>query len=1587
MTYPFAVPEVLLLLLVSSGPAASAAPPSAPRASSAPAAFPAKAETEKTDRSWLLKPDVFARLSSGGRRLALAWNGLSPARLTGRTSAAKTSKVTAPGGPPLPRENVRVNDPALDEVGHTNSESSIAVRSGRIVVGFDDAARNVAAWAISADGGATFRHQRLPGPPDGYTYGDPSVAFGPGGEIYYATLMTTGGDSVSTIGVAKSTDGGLTFGAPVDVASSISNSASAQDKDGLAVDTSPSSPHRGNVYVAWTYLASPGQTFIVFARSRDGGQTFDPSIHLSPADFYGVGNATIAVGPGGEVYVAFEDGHILPDGISILKSTDGGVSFTGPFGVAAFNGLRILTGGGGVRASSYPSLAVDASGRVHLAFAVTKSTATSDRADIVYSRSVNGGVNWSAPVTLNDDATPTTQAFPWIAAAADGIIGVKWADRRNDAHLDGLTDVYMTISPDGGATWGKNFRITETNWVYGPVDTATVPRSYHGEYDGLAADGGNFYLSWSDERGSDPDVYFAWVPAAFDAATPEANVSAVTEYGAVPQGQAALFDVVTAGANGFSAPLVLSAGPAIPGLTYAFSAPTVAPGGTSRLTVSATTGVAPGNYHLTVTATGGGITRATTIWLSVVPASRPVPLPSNVTATAGFTGSGGVVADGAGRLHLVYEDDTAAVRGEDVFYRRSLDGGVTWSLPVKLNSTGSFGVDTVLAADAAGHVVAVWVGGALTDTTTRVYAARSSDGGATFSAPAVLTPTNQHAVYPMAALDRSGNALVVYVEDGSIWNYVYTTRATPGGVFDTPLSIPEQNAATITRPGLAYDSKGVAYLAYTRQVLDQTGGIASTVRFAIGKDGRNFASPVDLTNAGDANAFAPHVALGADDSVLLAYYALLATPSGDPNREVMLIRSADGGATFSAPVNVSRNPGQSVFPSVVAESGGGIDVVWEDDLGGAGSDILVARSTDFGRTFSAPMNVSADLGLSGGAANPLESIGGSGRAAATVRGGGTLFLSWLDDSAANPDVFLVAADPGSLMNLPPTASITSPAPGVTVEAAVPLSFTGSGSDPEGGALTFTWGFGDGTAATGASPPAHLFSGPGTFVVTLTVTDPAGLSAQASVSVTVTVPSASGASLLLPVVVDSPGSKGSHYVSEVTLVSRAASPVEVVLAYTASLGSGTGFARLTLGTGEMRVLPDMLSFLRSRNLPIPSDGSRQAGTLLATFGGVADSSAVFAGARTFTPDPAGGAGTFGLFYAAARATPGPATLFGLRQDAGERANVAIANGGSDTITLRVALLGARGEDLGSLPDRTLPPWGWYQFDQPLAGLASSGRAVVTRVAGTSPFAAYAVLNDAVTSDGSFLPPLLEDDASGADRLVPVVVDTAGQGPGVRFRTELTLANLTSAPLPLTLVYSAAAGFGSGSGSATLTLDPFEQRIVPDAIALLRASLLIESDGRNVGGSLLVRAPTGTPASSLAVGARTFTTAAGGGTFGVFYPGLTLAESADGPVWVYALQQNGSQRSNVAVVNRGDAGDAVTLRISYFGADGAFLGVTVVETLAPGQWKQYNHPVSDFGVGSWTGYVRIERLSGASRFAAYGVLNDNVSADGSYVPMNH
>jgi PKD repeat protein len=83
----------------------------------------------------------------------------------------------------------------------------------------------------------------------------------------------------------------------------------------------------------------------------------------------------------------------------------------------------------------------------------------------------------------------------------------------------------------------------------------------------------------------------------------------------------------------------------------------------------------------------------------------------------------------------------------------------------------------------------------------------------------------------------------------------------------------------------------------------------------------------------------------------------------------------------------------------------------------------------------------------------------------------------------------------------PTASLSlSPNPAT---AGSPVSFNGgASSDPDGSIVSYSWNFGDASAAEGGAAPSHTYGAAGTYTVTLAATDSAGLTATTTQSVTV-----------------------------------------------------------------------------------------------------------------------------------------------------------------------------------------------------------------------------------------------------------------------------------------------------------------------------------------------------------------------------------------------------------------------------------------------------------------------------------------------------
>src|SRR2546430_811730 len=125
--------------------------------------------------------------------------------------------------------------------------------------------------------------------------------------------------AVTILGLAatvSTTNAQLPFSAPVNASHDATTSSSPQ----VAADSA------GNIFVVWEN--DSGVLGVLFSRSVDGGLTFSAPAMVSTSTSGSV-SPQIAVGPAGNVYLAWEDDFPSGSDISFNGSLDQGETFLG----------------------------------------------------------------------------------------------------------------------------------------------------------------------------------------------------------------------------------------------------------------------------------------------------------------------------------------------------------------------------------------------------------------------------------------------------------------------------------------------------------------------------------------------------------------------------------------------------------------------------------------------------------------------------------------------------------------------------------------------------------------------------------------------------------------------------------------------------------------------------------------------------------------------------------------------------------------------------------------------------------------------------------------------------------------------------------------------------------------------------------------------------------------------------------------------------------------------------------------------------------------------------------------------------------
>ncbi len=476
------------------------------------------------------------------------------------------------------------------------------------------------------------------------------------------------------------------------------------------------------------------------------------------------------------------------------------------------------------------------------------------------------------------------------------------------------------------------------------------------------------------------------------------------------------------------------------------------------------------------------------------------------------------------------------------------------------------------------------------------------------------------------------------------------------------------------------------------------------------------------------------------------------------------------------------------------------------------------------------------------------------------------------------------------------------------------------------------------------------------------------------------------SLFVPVLLTAPGRNNAFFTSELTLTNRGTEEAALHYTYTANRGGGSGTAADRLAPGSQRIQPDAIGYLTGLGIPIPGSGSR-VGTLRVE---VTGSSEVNVVTRTTTDVPEGSAGLAYPGIAEDQGFQEAVYLCGLRQNTQDRSNVAFQNMGAPDegpITLRTTVFSGEAGDTRSrvVGEVELEPGGFHQYSGLLGRLGSpaQGYVKVEKVAGTAPFYAYGVINDNFNSDGSFVFPLTASSLVGASgQTLPVIIETEA------FQSELTLTNFSPVAMTVNFRFVAdAIATANDTAAFSLTLEAGQQTILPNLVDHLRRQGVAgigPANGAFVGA--LFATPAEGDMSGIVIGARTGSPDGRGGQYSLFYNGVPYGSASIESAWIYGLQQNEENRSNLALVNTGEIDDSSSsFEITIYDGAGDSEPRTRRETVRAGRWTQINGILGSISQG----YVQVTKTSGNNPFITYGVINDGGrpgerSGDGAYVP---
>jgi len=306
-------------------------------------------------------------------------------------------------------------------------------------------------WGYTTDAGITWT---FPGVLQNNVFrSDPVTNSDEIGNFFYLSLRSDG-FSFFCDDLWGSTNGGQSW-----VERSPDEGAGGGDKQWFTIDKT-GGPGHGFQYQLDDGINCNGNG-VEFQRCTDGGITWQAPVTIPNSPIYGSldvdTNGKVFVGGEGNTFYCERSSNAQIGGQTPTFDQSTAVNLGGDLGSGGINGVG-LTG--------MLFLAIDRSGGptnnniYMLASVIPPGRSTTD---VMFARSTDGGLTFSAPVKVNDDPVNPNKWhwFGTFAVAPNGRLDAVWYDTRNAANNTD-SQLFYSFSTDAGMTWAPNVAVSNS---------------------------------------------------------------------------------------------------------------------------------------------------------------------------------------------------------------------------------------------------------------------------------------------------------------------------------------------------------------------------------------------------------------------------------------------------------------------------------------------------------------------------------------------------------------------------------------------------------------------------------------------------------------------------------------------------------------------------------------------------------------------------------------------------------------------------------------------------------------------------------------------------------------------------------------------------------------------------------------------------------------------------------------------------------------------------------------------------------------------------------------------------------------------